>query len=415
MKAKPNREVVVTGYGTVNPLGQGVANTWKAALDGKAGISAIELFDASGLSTRIAGEIKDFNPSDRISVKDQKKIGRFIQFALAAAHEAYEEAGLNAFEMDRSRLGSFIGVGLGGLPEIESWHKVFLERGARRMTPFFIPMVIPNLASGQVSIAFDAKGPNSCTTTACSSSAHSIGDAGSLIQRGDADVMLAGGAEACISPLAIAGFGAMKALSKRNDEPAKASRPFDTGRDGFVMGEGAAILVLEEKEHALKRGAKIRAELKGYGLNGDAYHITSPAPEGEGGARCMRLAIDDAEIDASEVGYVNVHGTSTPTGDIQEALAIERVFGSHTKALSVSSTKSMTGHLLGAAGAVEALMSIRALEEQEIPPTINVENQDPQVKLDVTPNKSRKKPFNYALSNSFGFGGTNASLVFKKA
>jgi 3-oxoacyl-[acyl-carrier-protein] synthase II len=408
------RRVVITGLGLITPLGIGVESSWKAFIEGRSGIGRITTFDASDLPVQIAGEVKGFNPGDYIEQKDIKKMDRFIHFALAASTMAIEDSGIKMTEENAERVGVIIGSGIGGLPAIEHYHKTYLERGYRRITPFFIPMLIINLASGQVSIKFGAKGPNSAVATACATGSHAIGDAFKIIQRGDADVMIAGGTESVITPLAIGGFAVMKALSTRNNEPEKASRPFDADRDGFVMGEGAGILVMESLEHAKARGAKIYAEIIGYGMTSDAYHITSPAPGGEGAANCMRLALRDAGVEPEVVDYINAHGTSTKYGDEIETAAIKKVFGEHAYRLSVSSTKSMTGHLLGAAGGVEAVVSILSLVNDVIPPTINLENPDPECDLDYVPHKARHRTVNFALSNSFGFGGTNACLLFRK-
>jgi len=408
------RRVVITGLGLITPLGIGVESSWKAFIEGRSGIGRITTFDASDLPVQIAGEVKGFNPGDYIEQKDIKKMDRFIHFALAASTMAIEDSGIKMTEENAERVGVIIGSGIGGLPAIEHYHKTYLEKGYRRITPFFIPMLIINLASGQVSIKFGAKGPNSAVATACATGSHAIGDAFKIIQRGDADVMIAGGTESVITPLAIGGFAVMKALSTRNNEPEKASRPFDADRDGFVMGEGAGILVMESLEHAKARGAKIYAEIIGYGMTSDAYHITSPAPGGEGAANCMRLALRDAGVEPEVVDYINAHGTSTKYGDEIETAAIKKVFGEHAYRLSVSSTKSMTGHLLGAAGGVEAVVSILSLVNDVIPPTINLENPDPECDLDYVPHKARHRTVNFALSNSFGFGGTNACLLFRK-
>ncbi|MFN3396085.1 MAG: beta-ketoacyl-ACP synthase II [Thermodesulfovibrionales bacterium] len=408
------RRVVVTGLGLITPLGIGVDSSWRAFLEGKSGIGRITRFDASDLSVHIAGEVKDFDPSLYIEQKEIKKMDRFIHFALAASTMAIEDSGIRITDENAERIGVIIGSGIGGLPAIEHYHKVYLEKGYRRITPFFIPMLIINLASGQVSIKFGAKGPNSAVATACATGSHAIGDAFRIIQRGEADVMIAGGTESVITPLAIGGFAVMKALSTRNNEPERASRPFDVDRDGFVMGEGAGIVVLESLENAKARGARIYAEVVGYGMTSDAYHITAPAPEGEGAATCMSLALKDAGVSPDVVDYINAHGTSTKYGDEIETAAIKRVFGEHAYRLSVSSTKSMTGHLLGAAGGVEAVVSVLSVYNDVIPPTINLDNPDPECDLDYVPHKARHRIINFALSNSFGFGGTNACLLFKK-
>lgn len=408
------RRVVITGVGLVTPLGIGVEASWKAALEGKVGVGHITHFDASSLPVRIAAEVKGFDPANYVEIKEIKKMDRFIHFAIAAATMAIEDSGLTINQDNAERVGVIIGAGMGGLSAIEYYHKVYLEKGYKRISPFFIPMLIINLASGNVSIKFGAKGPNSAAVTACAAGSHSIGDAFKIIQRGDADVMIAGGTESVITPLGIGGFAAMKALSTRNDEPEKASRPFDADRDGFVMGEGAGVVILESLENAIARGARIYAEIIGYGMSSDAYHITMPAPEGEGAARCMRAALRDANIEPELVNYINAHGTSTKYGDELETSAIKAVFGEHAYKLCVSSTKSMTGHLLGASGGVEAVFSILSIYNNIVPPTMNLENPDPECDLDYVPNKARQMDVEYAMSNSFGFGGTNACLLFKK-
>jgi 3-oxoacyl-[acyl-carrier-protein] synthase II len=426
------RRVVVTGIGAVTPLGLTAGETWRNALEGKSGVANITRFDPVDCPVQFAAEVKNFDftravgpyhPADGLTVtqaastKDARRFGRFCLLGLAAGLEAYGDSGLDALRgtMDPTRLGINIGAGMGGLPEIESIHDDFRAKGYKRITPFFIPQVIPNMISGQLSILLNLQGPNLCNVTACSSSAHSIGESYRQIQRGDADVMIAGGAECVISNLGIGGFAAMRALSTRNEDPQGASRPFDVGRDGFVMGEGGAVLVLEDYDFAKKRGAKIYGEIKGYGLSGDAYHMTSPAPEGEGGRRAMAIALKDSGLNPEQIGYVNAHGTSTPAGDVEESRAIRKIFPNGPKHLHVSSTKSMTGHLLGAAGALEGMFSILAIREGKIPPTINLENLDPgcvELGLDFTANTAVEKKVDYALSNSFGFGGTNASLIF---
>lgn len=408
------RRVVVTGVGLVTPLGIGVAESWKGLVEGRSGIGRITQFDASAFPTRIAGEIEGFNPEDYIEPKEVKKMDRFIHLAVAASDMAVRDSGLKVTEANAEKVGVIIGAGMGGLPAIEHYHTVLLEKGPRRITPFFIPMLIINLASGQVSIKFGAKGPNSAVATACATGSHSIGDAYRIIQRGEADAMIAGGTESVITALGIGGFNAMKALSVRNDEPEKASRPFDRDRDGFVMGEGAGVMILESLGHALSRGARIYAEVSGYGMTADAYHITSPAPEGEGAARCMEIALRDGGIRPSEVDYINAHGTSTRYGDELESSAVKKVFGEHAHKLAISSTKSMTGHLLGAAGGVEAVICILSMLNNIVPPTINLDNPDPQCDLDYVPHKARQMTVNCAMSNSFGFGGTNACLIFKR-
>jgi len=408
------RRVVVTGLGLVTPLGIGVEKTWHALLEGRSGVGRITHFDCTTYPVQIAAEVKDFDPSQYIEQKEIKKMDRFIHFAIAASDMAMKDSGLKITDDNADRVGVIIGSGMGGLPMIEHYHKTLLEKGHRRISPFFIPMIIINLAAGQVSIRYGAKGPNSSPCTACATGSHSIGDAFRIIQYGMADAMIAGGTEAVITPMGIAGFTAMKALSTRNNEPERASRPFDIDRDGFVMGEGAGIVILEELNHALRRGARIYAEVIGYGMSGDAYHITSPAPEGEGAARCMEAALKDAGIRPEEVNYINAHGTSTKYGDELETMAIKKVFGEHAYKLSVSSTKSMTGHLLGAAGGVEAVITALSIYHNIVPPTINLEKPDPACDLDYVPNKAKKMEVNCAISNSFGFGGTNACLIFRK-
>jgi len=408
------RRVVVTGVGLITPLGVGVEKSWEGLLQGKSGIKKITRFDTALFPTKIAGEVEGFNPEDYIELKEIKKMDRFIHFGIAASTMAMEASGLKIDERNAERVGVFVGAGMGGLPAIERYHSILLEKGPRRITPFFIPMLIINLAAGQISIRFGAKGPNCAPATACATGSHAIGDAFKVIQRGDADAMIAGGTESVITTMGIGGFNAMKALSTRNDEPQKASRPFDRDRDGFVMGEGAGIVILEELGHAVERKAKILAELVGYGLTGDAYHITSPAPGGEGAARCISMALRDAGVDPSRVDYINAHGTSTKYGDEFETAAIKTALKEHAYKVAVSSTKSMTGHLLGAAGGVEAVVCVLSIVNSIIPPTINLDNPDPECDLDFVPNKARKAKINYALSNSFGFGGTNACLLFKK-
>ena len=408
-----NRRVVVTGLGMVTPLGIGVEKTWEAICRGESGIGNITRFDASDFPTKIAGEVKDFNPSDYIDKKEIKKMDIFIHYALAGAIMAVDDSGLKITDENADMVGVLVGAGLGGLPSIEKYYDIYLKEGVRRISPFFIPMLIANLASGQISIRFGAKGPNSCVVTACATGTNAIGDAYKIIQRGDADVMIAGGTESVITPLGIGGFCAARALSTRNDEPKRASRPFDKNRDGFVMGEGSGILILEEMESALKREAKIYCEVVGYGMSADAFHITSPPPGGEGAVRCMKMALKSGGISPTEVDYINAHATST-FADSLETQAIKTVFNEHAYKLSVSSTKSMTGHLLGAAGGVEAIFSILAIERGTIPPTINYETKDPECDLDYVPNTARKSDVNVAMSNSFGFGGTNATVIFKK-
>jgi len=408
------RRVVVTGIGLVSSLGIGTDANWAALTAGKSGVGPITKFDASQFATRIAGEVKGFDPLAFIEKKDVKKMDIFIQYAIAASQYAVDDARLEVTAALAPRVGVFIASGIGGFTTIEREHKALLEGGPRKISPFFIPSAIINLAAGQVSIRFGAKGPNSATCTACSASAHAIGDAFEIIRRGAADVMIAGGSEAAITPMGIGGFGAMRALSTRNDEPQKASRPFDKDRDGFIVGEGAGVLILEEHEGAISRGAKIYAELVGYGMAADAYHITAPSEDGDGAFRVMRAAIESAGVAPAAVEYINAHGTSTPQGDQLETLAIKRCFGDHAKNVAVSSTKSMTGHLLGAAGGLEAGITVLAVHNQCVPPTINLDHPDECCDLDYVPHRSRGMKIDYALSNSFGFGGTNAALLFKK-
>jgi len=408
------RRVVVTGIGLVIPTGIGVETAWKNICEGRSGIGPLTRFDTNGYETKIAGEVKEFNPELYIDKKEIKKMDLFVQFALAATKEAIEDAHLKIVPENSERIGVIVGTGLGGLPSLEKYHKILLERGPSRVSPFFIPMLIANMASGQIAMQFGPKGPNTCVVTACATGAHSIGDAFRVILYGDADVMIAGGTEANIAPLSVSGFNAMKALSTRNEEPEKASRPFEKNRDGFVIAEGAGILILEELEHALSRKAKIYGEVIGYGYTGDAYHITAPSPGGEGAARCMRMAIRDAGLKPQDIDYINAHGTSTPLNDATETQAIKTVFGGDAKRIPVSATKSMTGHLLGAAGSTEAIFSILALREGILPPTINYDEPDPQCDLDFVPNVARRQAINVAMSNAFGFGGTNATLIFKK-
>jgi 3-oxoacyl-[acyl-carrier-protein] synthase II len=410
------RRVVVTGLGFVSPVGIGVEASWSALVAGKSGIGPITLFDASTFPTRIAGEVKNFDPTQFMDRKEARRNDRFIQFALAAADMAVKDSGIDMSKVDAERVGCIVGAGIGGLGSIEDEHKVFLEKGVRKIGPFFIPSLIINLAPGQISLKYGLKGPNFSPVSACATGNHSIGDAFIYIERGMADVMVTGGCEATITPLGIGGFCAARALSERNDAPEKASRPFDKNRDGFVAGEGSGILILEEYEHARKRGAKIYAEVAGYGASADAYHITSPSEGGEGGARAVKMALRDAGVSPDKVGYINTHGTSTPAGDVAECQGIISVFGAHAtdKKLLVSSTKSMIGHLLGAAGGAEAVITCLAIARGVLPPTINVEDQDPQCPLDVIPNQAREARVDYAMSNSFGFGGTNAVVLFKR-
>jgi 3-oxoacyl-[acyl-carrier-protein] synthase II len=405
---------VVTGVGLLSALGIGTRETWGALLEGRSGVAPITLFDASQHSTRFAAEVKGFDPLRWVDRKEVKKMDRFIQFAIAASEYALNDSGLTIDGRNAEQVGVYIGSGIGGFATIEREHEALLKGGPRRISPFFITASIVNLASGWVSIRTGAKGPNSATCTACTTSAHAVGDSFRLIQRGDADAMIAGGSEAAITPLGVGGFGAMRALSTRNDAPEKASRPFDKDRDGFVIGEGAGILVLEELESARARGARIYCEVIGYGMSGDAYHITAPCEDGDGAIRVMRKTLKDARMEPAEVDYVNCHGTSTPVGDPQEVKAIKAVFGEHARKLAVSSTKSMTGHLLGAAGGLEAGITALAIHEGMFPPTINLENPDPECDLDFVPNRARKAEVRAALSNSFGFGGTNGALLFRR-
>jgi 3-oxoacyl-[acyl-carrier-protein] synthase II len=407
------RRVVVTGVGVVSPLGTGNAKNWDALVAGKSGIAPITRFDTTDLPVKIAGEVKDFVAEDFIDKKEIKKMDLFIQYSLAAAQFAMEDSGLVINEENAERVGVLVGAGLGGLPAIERYHSALLEGGYKKVSPFFIPMLIINLAPGHISIKYGAKGPNLSSVSACATGTHSIGDAYHMIRRGDADAMIAGGCESTVTPLGIGGFAVMKALSTHED-PTTASRPFDRDRDGFVLSEGAGIVVLEEYEAAKARGAKIYGEVVGYGLSGDAYHLTTPAPGGEGAARCMKMALTTAKINPEQVDYINAHGTSTHFNDLYETLAIKSVFGDHAYKLMVSSTKSMTGHLLGAAGGIEAIFALMAMQNSVVPPTINYDNVDEECNLDYVPNTARDAKVEYALSNSFGFGGTNASLLFKK-
>jgi 3-oxoacyl-[acyl-carrier-protein] synthase II len=409
-----SRRVVVTGVGMVSPLGTGVEKSWAELLRGKSGVAKITKFDPTGFDTQIAAEVKDFVPENFMDKKEMKRMDIFIQYAMAAAAMAMEDAQLKITPANADRVGVVVGAGLGGLTTIETFHKTLMEKGPGRISPFFIPMLIVNEAPGQISMRFGAKGPNTSVVTACATGNHNIGDAWRMIQRGDADAIIAGGVEATITPLAVSGFNAMKALSTRNGEPERASRPFDKNRDGFVIGEGAGIIILEELTCALDRGAKIYAEIVGYGLTGDAYHITAPSPDGEGAARCMQMAMSTAGIAPEEVDYINAHGTSTYYNDIYETTAIKTVFKEGAKKVPISSTKSMTGHLLGGAGGVEAIITVLAISQGIIPPTINYETPDPDCDLDYVPNVARKAEVRVALSNSFGFGGTNAVLTFRK-
>ena len=409
-----DRRVVVTGVGLVCAVGLTTEETWANLVAGKSGIGRITFFDVSQHSCQIAGEVKNFDPLNFIDKKDVKKMGRFIQLAVAASDDAMKQSGLTVTPEISTRVGVHIGSGIGGLDVTEREHSNLLNGGPRKISPFYIPATIINLAAGQVSIRYSAKGPNEATCTACTSSAHSVGDSYKIIARGDADAMIAGGTEAAITPLSVGGFASMRALSTRNDAPEKASRPWDTDRDGFIIGEGAGILILEELEFAKRRGAKILAEMVGYGMSGDAHHITAPADDGDGAYRVMLNTLKDAKVQPNQVGYVNAHGTSTPLGDRIETTAIKRAFGEHAYKLAVSSTKSMTGHLLGGAGGLEAGITVLALRDQILPPTINLEKPDPECDLDYVPNHARKASVEYAISNSFGFGGTNGALLFRR-
>jgi len=410
------RRVVITGIGVVSPIGNNVNDFWQNLVAGKSGIDTISSFDPDkyGLTVKIAAEVKNFNPEDYFDKKDAQKFSDFIKFAYAAAMEAMKDADLENANIDKDRVGVIVGTGIGGLKDIEEQHEILNEKGARRVSPFFIPYGIANMASGIIAIKYGFRGPNYCVVSACATGNHSIGDAFRIIQRGDADIMIAGGTESAITPLGIAGFASLKALSTRNDEPQKASRPFDKDRDGFVMGEGAGILILEEYEHAKKRGAKIYAEIKGYAATDDAFHVTAPCSDGEGAAMCMRLALKDASLNPEDIDYINAHGTSTPLNDKIETLAIKKVFKDHAYKLKISSNKSMIGHLLGAASAVEAVASVKTIETGIIPPTINLENPDPECDLDYVPNKAIQYDVRNVLSNSFGFGGTNACIILSK-
>ena len=413
--SSPSVRVVVTGLGAVTPLGNSVPDYWQAVSEGRSGIGPITRFDAKRLDTRIAGEVKGFDPLRVVEKKDLKKLDLFIQYALAAGVEAVEDAKLDFGQEDPTRAGCLIGSGIGGILAILEWHRVLLEKGPGRISPFFIPSLIVNMASGQLSMRYKLRGPNSAVVTACATGNHAIGDAFRIIQRGDADVMVAGGSEAIIDELPLAGFGSMKALSTRNEAPERASRPFDADRDGFVAGEGAGVVVLESLDHARRRGARrIYAEIVGYGMTADAHHMTAPDPEGDGAMRAMANALRDAGVEPDAVGYINAHGTSTPYNDKTETLAIRRVFREHADRLAVSSTKSMIGHLLGAAGGVEAIVTVLALHHGLLPPTVNYETPDPDCDLDYVPNVARRAEVEVALSNGFGFGGTNATLAFRR-
>jgi 3-oxoacyl-[acyl-carrier-protein] synthase II len=407
------RRVVVTGLGALSPVGNNAEEFWSSLVQGRSGVGPITKFDTEGYPTRIAGEVRNFDPLNFVDKKDARRLDPYLQYAVASSVLAVQDAALDTGKVDSTRFGVLIGSGIGGITTLLESHRNLLEKGPDRVSPFFIPMLIVNMASGLVSIRFGARGPNSSVVTACATGNHAIGDSFKIIQRGDADVMIAGGSEAIIVPLTIAGFCSMKAMSTRNDEPTKAMRPFDATRDGFVCGEGAGILVLELLEHALAREARIYAEIVGYGMTGDAHHMTAPDPEGDGAARAMAMAVRDAGLEPSAIGYINAHGTSTPYNDKFETLAIKSVFGEHARRLAVSSTKSMTGHLLGAAGGVEAIATVLALHHGVLPPTINYETPDPECDLDYIPNQARKQHVEVALSNAFGFGGTNATLAFR--
>jgi 3-oxoacyl-[acyl-carrier-protein] synthase II len=407
------RRVVVTGLGIVSPTGIGIEESWKNVLAGQSGITRVTRFDAAPFASQIAGEVKGFDPSRYMPAKEARRLDTFIHYGMAAAIEAIGDAGISANEQNAERIGVVIGSGIGGLPLIEETHTALVEGGARKISPFFIPGSIINLIAGTLSITYGFKGPNLAIVTACTTSTHCIGEGMRLIEYGDADVIVAGGAEAAVSPLGIGGFAAMRALSTRNDDPAAASRPWDADRDGFVLGEGAGVLVLEEYEHAKARGARIYCELAGYGLSADAHHMTAPCEDGEGAVRCMRNALRSAQLNPEDIHYINAHGTSTPLGDVAETVAVKRCFGDHARRVAVSSTKSLTGHLLGAAGGVEAVFSVLAIRDQVAPPTINLHNPSPECDLDYVPNTARPMTLRTALSNSFGFGGTNGSLIFR--
>ena len=409
-----SRRVVVTGAGLVTPLGTGLQKTWEGLCAGRSGVGLISRFDTSDYTVKIAAEVKDFEAEDFIDKKVAKHLELFVQYAIASAIMARDDAGLEINESNAERVGVFTGNGIGGLPTIEKYHSVLMERGPKRITPFFIPMVISNMSAGQVSIIIGAKGPNLSVTTACAAGTHAVGDAFRAVSRGDCDVAITGGSESTVCPLAVAGFNAMKALSRNNDDPQGASRPFDRDRDGFIIAEGSGMLVIEELEHALKRGARIYAEIAGYGLSGDAYHMAAPPDDGNGAVRCMQMALNDAGMNPADIDYINAHGTSTPLNDVVETGAIKRVFGDHASKLAISSTKSMTGHMLGGAGGIESVFTALAIHNGVAPPTINLDNPDPGCDLDYVPNTAREMNIRAAVSNSFGFGGTNAVLVMKK-
>lgn len=409
------RKVVVTGLGAITPVGNTVADSWKNLLAGKSGAATVDSFDTSSFATRFAASVKGFDVSEYMSVKDARKMDTFIHFGVAAGIQALNDAGLSADDQDPERIGVAIGSGIGGLPNIEKQHSTLLNSGPRRMSPFFVPSTIINMIAGNLSIMRGLQGPNVCITTACTTGTHNIGEAARLIKYGDADAMVCGGAEMATCPLGLSGFGAARALSTRNDDPTAASRPWDVDRDGFVLGDGAGVLVLEEYEYAKARGAEIYCELSGYGMSGDAFHMTQPAKNGDGARRCMNAALKDAGINPEQVGYINAHGTSTGAGDVAETNAVKASFGDHAGKVAISSTKSMTGHLLGAAGGIEAVFSIMAMKDQKVPPTINLDNPDPECDLDYVPHEARDVSIQHALSNSFGFGGTNATLIFSQS
>ena len=409
-----SRRVVVTGVGLVTPLGTGVEKTWEGICSGRSGVDHITRFDSSDYDVKIAAEVKDFVAEEHMEKKVAKHLELFVQYAVAGAGMALKDANFTVTEENATRVGSITGTGLGGLPTIEKYHTVCKEKGPRRITPFFIPMVIPNMGAGQISIIYKTKGPNLATCTACAAGTHAVGEAFRSIARGDSDVVITGGSESVICPLAVGGFNSMKALSRRNDDPAKASRPFDRDRDGFIISEGAGILILEELEHAKARGAKIYAEMAGYGLSGDGYHMAAPPEDGDGAVRCMEMALADADMKPEDIDYINAHGTSTPLNDVVETRAIKTVFGEHAKKLAISSTKSMTGHMLGGAGGIEAVFTALSLHHQIAPPTINLENPSDECDLDYVPKEARKMEMRAAVSNSFGFGGTNAVIVMKR-
>jgi len=408
------KRVVVTGLGALSPVGNDVTTTWKALLEGKSGVSQITAFDISKFDSKIAGEVKDFDPLQYMSLKESRRMDRFVQFAVVAAKHAMSDSGIDMSKEDPYRVGVLVGSGVGSLHVMQDQCRIYEQRGPSRISPFMIPLLIVNEASGNISIVFGAKGPNTCVATACATGSHSIGDAFRIIERGDADVMIAGGTESCVTPMGVGGFCSLKALSCRNDEPERASRPFDKDRDGFIMAEGAGVVILEELEHAKKRGAKIYAEMAGYGMTGDAHHITAPDPSGESGSYAMKFALKDAGFNPEDVQYINAHGTSTQLNDKIETKAIKMCFNSHAKNLAISSTKSMTGHLIGAAGGLEFIVCVLAMQDNIVPPTINLENPDPECDLDYVPNRARQIQVKVVMSNSLGFGGHNATLVAKR-